>query len=308
MFAAVLAVILAIGAAIAIWQTIQSRVHPVPAVEATVFDPPMTRITASDLTVASVPRGRLGSQQPYASETPLIGQFSLYGLYPGEIISPLDLLRGITHTYDARLINLRERAAAAVAAARKAAAAAGVPADLLTSDGAPAAVPPMSVSANAALSRFTAAVTTQRNLQREMAVTLSLTQPQGFAIVHTGDWVSIFGTIRDASKKSVAYPVAKRVLILGRQGGAAGGAVQGAVSGLLVLAMTPGEIERLMLSQQAGSLLVVLNAPDSKTVTIGSVSSTSLLNGGAAANKTYPSVTGAASPGAVVPAGGTATG
>ena len=138
-----------------------------------------------------------------------------------------------------------------------------------------------------------------------MAETLQISEQQGFALVHTSDHVTVFGTVHNGQSDTVAFDVANNVLVLGRQGSSTGAAVNGAVSGLLVLALTPPEVERLMLSQQAGSLLVVLNPIGGGQLTIGTVTSADLLGTTATTQASATTtVTSAGAPGAVVPQSG----
>ena len=321
---AAIALVLAAAAAAVLYFGMTAILHPMSVVEAAANVAPMTRITAADLTVRKVPRGQLGHTARYTNPAVLVGQYALYGLYPGEIVSPTDLLqnRAATYTFDARLIDVRAQARAALARAATVAIKAGVAAGTVRAIEAGKSAPPAAThtkgqataksnakatakakAIKAALSTLRAAVRHEATMRTAMAVTVSLQEPQGFAIVHTGDHVTVFGTIHDSSKRTAAYTVGNHVLVLGRQGGASGGAVHGAVSGLLVLALSPLEIERMMLAQQAGSLLVALNAPTSHPAQAAKVISTSLLGASktGAKGKAYGSAASATSPGAVVP-------
>ncbi len=317
---AAIALALAAAAAAVLYFGMTAILHPVPVVEAAANVAPMTRITAADLTVRKVPRGQLGQTARYENPAVLVGQYALYGLYPGEIVSPADLLqnRAATYTFDARLIDVRAQAQAALTRAATAAIKAGASTQTVAAVEAGKSAPPAAThttgktsaksnakakAIKAALSALSAAVRHEATMRAAMAVTVSLQEPQGFAIVHTGDHVTVFGTIHDSSKKTAAYTVGNHVLVLGRQGGAAGGAVHGAVSGMLVLALSPGEIERMMLAQQAGSLLVALNAPASHPAQTAKVLSTSLLGASKTTStaKSNARIASATSPGAVVP-------
>ena len=135
----------------------------------------------------------------------------------------------------------------------------------------------------------------------EQAVTVNVTEQQGFATVKPGDRVTIYGTVADQQKNMVAFGVANDVLVLGQLGTATNGAVNGAVSGTLVLALSPASIERLMLAQQAGSLQIALMPLGAPAMVVGTVTTTQLLGGASAAATTYPTKSSATAPGAVAP-------
>ena len=307
------AVALALVAALLVWRGLAAVMSPIKVLAATRVVVQMTPITPADLTVESVPKGQLGSQQYVRpnQEALLIGRLPLYGLFPGEIVSPVDIApySAMTSMYAAQLANLRKQAARAVAVAQRAdaaakAAASKAPAPAVPGKGAPAAAAssgvPTVAAANAALA---AAMAAQATVDAEQAVTVSITEPQGFAIVKPGDRVTIYGTIQDAQKTMAAFPVANDVLVLGQLGTSQGGALNGAVSGMLVLALAPNSIERLMLSQQAGSLQVALMPLGAPPIHVGTVTSTSLLNGAPlpAAAPHYQTAASASAKGAVVP-------
>ena len=335
---ALAALFVAALATVVAWTGIRSRIKPVLLVEATTQVPPMTRISAGDLKAVSVPKGRLTGSQYIAGSLAgdMVGHYTVYGLYPGEVVVPADIAAATpqTSTYDARLMELRQQAKAQVATAL-----AGLtklhiqpPAGNSTTFTAPA-VPASSTASgtgasgsstggsattgttastkkaaakqaeiDAAEAAYTTAVQNLATVSQDVAVTLQISEQQGFALVHTGDHVTVFGTVHDSSQNTVAFAVADRVLVLGRQGSSTGAAVNGAVSGLLVLALTPPEVERLMLSQQAGSLLVVLNPIGGGQLTIGTVTSADLLGTSATTQASATTtVASAGAPGAVVP-------
>lgn len=337
---ALAAIFVAVLAAVVAYTGISARVSPVSVVEAATQVPPMTRISASDLTVVSVPKGQLTSAQYLAGSLAgaLVGHYTVYGLYPGELVVPADIAAATpqTSTYDARLMELRQQAEARVAAAEAALTKLGAsltatgavimpntappPAKAVPSRGRRAATSTRTAAAAgsgaagsgaasssatavaAAKAAYIAAVQHLATVRQEVAVTLQVSEQQGFALVHTGDHVTVFGTVHDSSQTTAAFGVANRVLVLGREGGSTGAAVDGAVSGLLVLALTPPQVERLMLSEQAGSLLVGLNPVGGGRLTIGTVTSTDLLGAAAAPQtSTVTTIQSANSPGAVVP-------
>ena len=321
---ALVAILVAVLAGVVAYVGLTSKLNPVMVLEATTQVPPMTRIAPGDLASVSVPRGRLTQVQYLAGALAprLVGHYTEYGLYPGEMVVAADIAAATpqTSTYDARLMALRQQAKAAVSKAQATlrqdhiavptgGSASFAPAVPVAKGTAGKAGAPVSKAAAAkakadlaAKAAYTAAVLHQQTVSRDLAVTLQISEQQGFALVHPGDRVTVFGTVHNSAKTTVAFAVGDRVLVLGRQGSAAGAAVHGAVSGLLVLALTPPEVERLMLSQQAGSLLVALNPIGGHALTIGTVTSTELLGAGHRAKTTATqTVSSATAPGAVVP-------
>lgn len=320
---ALVAILVAVLAGVVAYAGLNAKLKPIMVLEATTQVPPMTRIAPGDLASVSVPRGRLTQVQYLAGALAprLVGHYTEYGLYPGEMVVAADIAAATpqTSTYDARLMALRQQAKAAVSKAAATlrqdhiavptggSASFAPPAPVAGATGTAAAPVSKAAAAKAkadlaAKAAYTAAVLHQRTVSRDLAVTLQISEQQGFALVHPGDRVTVFGTVHNSAKTTVAFAVGNRVLVLGRQGSAAGAAVHGAVSGLLVLALTPPEVERLMLSQQAGSLLVALNPIGGHALTIGTVTSTELLGAGHTAKTTATqTVSSATAPGAVVP-------
>ena len=306
---AFVAILVALLAALIAWLGLNAQLKPVSVVEAAQQVPPMTKITAADLMVATVPKGRLG-QVDYIHGTlvgALTGRYTVYGLYPGEMVVPADLanVTAATSTYDARLMEIRQAAEAQVQKDAAAIKKLGLPIPKGTTTHASVSIGPVppakQLAGQNADAAYAVAVAHLARVQDEVAVTLQINEQDGFALVHTGDRVTVFGTVHDSQKNTVAFGVANHVLVLGRQGGAAGGAVSGAVSGILVLALTPAQVERLMLSEQAGSLLVTLNPRGGSVLKIGTVTTTALLGGGGTPSTTYSSATSATQPGAVAP-------
>lgn len=320
---ALVAILVAVLAGVVAYAGLNAKLKPIMVLEATTQVPPMTRIAPGDLASVSVPRGRLTQVQYLAGALAprLVGHYTEYGLYPGEMVVAADIAAATpqTSTYDARLMALRQQAKAAVSKAAATlrqdhiavptggSASFAPPAPVAKAKGTAAAPVSKAAAAKAkadlaAKAAYTAAVLHQRTVSRDLAVTLQISEQQGFALVRPGDRVTVFGTVHNSAKTTVAFAVGNRVLVLGRQGSAAGAAVHGAVSGLLVLALTPPEVERMMLSQQAGSLLVALNPIGGHALTIGTVTSTELLGAGHTAKTTATqTVSSATAPGAVVP-------
>ena len=311
---ALVAVLLALGAAFAAYRGLQSALRPVRVVEAVRQVPPMTAVTAADVTVTQVPRGQLGRGQRYFYATSgLVGRFTLYGLYPGEIVSPVDIApySPDTSPFAAQLDQVRKQAGQALAAAETAMKHA-YPGWAPPSGGNVGAQPPVpagstrTTAQRQAWSAYAAAAAADRRARALQAVTLSISEDKGFAIVRSGDRVTIYGTVSDQQKDTVAYAVANDVLVLGRLGGGSGGALNGAVSGTLVLALASADVERLLLAEQSGTVQVVLMPLGAQPLTIGTVSTTQLLGGDTrgTAPVSYPTVTNPVAPGAVVPAAG----
>ena len=242
---ALAALFVAALATVVAYTGVKSQVKPVVLVEAATQVPPMTRISAGDLRAVSVPKGRLTGSQYIAGNlaSELVGRYTVYGLYPGEVVVPADIAAATpqTSTYDARLMELRQQAKAQVATALAGLTklhiqppAAGstsftVPAVPVTStasgtgaSGSGTATKPTAAQIDAAEAAYTAAARRLATVTQDMAVTLQIDEQQGFALVHTGDRVTVFGTVHDSQKNTVAFAVANRVLVLGRQGGAAG--------------------------------------------------------------------------------------
>jgi Flp pilus assembly protein CpaB len=333
---AAVAVILAVITAVIIVLGLHERLHPVYVVEATTTIPPMGKILPSDIETTKVMRGTLTLQGyvPGAAEHMVLDRYALYGLYPGEIVD-WDDLSGInmsTYEYDAKLQEMRASAKQQLAAAQSnlqkvehdnkgvqptsggaspsgaASSTASSPTTAsttsrVTSSSTASKLTPQE-AVNAAYAAVQQAEQALSRVESDMAVTVSVSEQQGFAIVHSNDHVSIFGTIHSAQSQSAAYVVANSVLVLGREGGSNNGAVSGAVSGILVLALSPHDIERLMLAQQAGSLQVVLDpiGGQAMSTNVGEITSTQLLNPSgtsASATTTYPTVTSPSQAGAV---------
>ena len=283
---ALVAILLAGVAAVVAWRGLTALVSPVRVVEARTIVPPLTPVSAADLTYATVPRGQIDPAEDDSRLSQVVGHMTLYGLAPGEIVTGADVAAYSPETsvYAAKLTQLRKQADQAVARAEKAClAAGGTPAQcpVATAGVAPSAPDPSATGtpspAEAALKAAQAALAIADAAEvaayDEQATTVSVTEQQGFAIVKPGDEVTIYGTVADQQKDIVAFPVANDVLVLGQLGTAANGAVNGAVSGTLVLALSPASVERLMLAQQAGSLQVALMPLGAPAMPIGSTHS-----------------------------------
>lgn len=335
---AAVALALAAAAAVVILLGLHQRLHPLYVVEATMTVQPMAKIMPGDVRSVKVVRGQLTMQGyvPGNALSVVEGRYALYGLYPGEIVSFQDLagINTSTYQYDAKLQELRAAAKqqavaaeAALATAKKdnpyvqvtsgtlasgasssgsasSSAASSSSSGAVSGTASTASKPTPQEVVNAAYAAVRAAQANLSQVEAEMAVTVSVSEQQGFSIVHSGDRVSIFGTIHSAQSQTAAYVVANSVLVLGREGGATNGAVSGAVSGILVLALSPHDIERLMLAQQAGSLQVVLNPIGGQAMptSVGEITSTQLLDPtgtSASTSTTYPSVSSPSQAGAV---------
>jgi Flp pilus assembly protein CpaB len=306
-----IAVLLAIGAAVIPIIGIRSAVRPIQVVEAVTQVPPMTEVPASALTVRSVPKGGL-HQQYFGSPGAVVGHYTLYGLYPGEIISPYDIApyAPTTSPYAAQLTQMQVQAKQLVQQdVRRLQKVLPVWQPAPPGGAEPALPAGAPAQAQAAYAALKAAIANEAVTERLQAVTLAVTEQQGFAIVHPGDHVMIYGTVADQQHDETAYVVANDVQVLGDLGTGVNGQLNGAVSGTLVLALTPGDVERLMLAQQAGAVQVVLLPLGATPMTVGTVSSQALLVGQTSAqHQTYPTIQSAAQPGAVVPEGGAAHG
>ena len=293
--------------------------RPIRVVVATRQVPPMTPIQPNDLRVETIPKGQLLARGVTSHPQVVVGRMSLYGLYPGEIISSYDIapFSPSTSLYAARLTELRAQALNTAKIARKAALAvlsvsgkklaAAIQTAVAGSTVNPSTLfPPaqggLSTAQSQAETQFAGALAALRQAERSQAVTVAVSEQQGFALTQPGDHIALYGTIAGSQHQMVAYQVSRDTLVLGNLGTAAGGAVNGAVSGVLVLAMTPAQIERLMLAQQAGTIMAVEEPLGGDAETTPGQSTSSLLGTGTAGTtKPYPTTQSANQPSAVAP-------
>ena len=88
---ALVAILLAGVAAAVAWVGMTRLVSPVRVVEAKRIVAPLTPVTAGDLTLATVPRGRMNPAEDATSLAQVVGHMTLYGLFPGEIVTGGDI-------------------------------------------------------------------------------------------------------------------------------------------------------------------------------------------------------------------------
>ena len=230
---------------IAVRAVAQAR-HEVPAVLVRRAVAPMTRIRPADVVLTRVPAAALPGGALRAVAA-ATGRFSRAGLVPGEIVTTAALQGGLpaASAFDERLAALSGRAPCTAAC------------------------------------------------RHVVAMTLAVSAAEGFPLVRTGDRVDVVGAY-DIRSGRVVQVVARDIRVLARIAGSqgvgpspamAGAQGVGLTSGLLVLALTPGQALRLQFLRAAGKVAVLLEAPGAAREP---ASLTASVVGAAALSRTVP--------------------
>ena len=206
-------------------------------VVARVAIPPWSMVTASDLGLARRPADGLLPGTLLAASV-AVGRFTVTGLVPGQAVTAANLSgSGLGSAYDAQLAAL----------------------DGITrhcSSGTTAIAVPTIGS--------TSAATTRATCGRYEALAVPLDANAGYDLVHAGSRLDLWGTYPTPSGE-VAQAVVTGVLVMARFApgsaapivGASGGGAT-ATTGIVVLAVTPGQAGRILLAGRLGQLAAVL--------------------------------------------------
>lgn len=235
-------------------RAVEGARREVPALVAQRTVSPLARIVGGDVALVRVPAAALPSGA-LRSVAQVRGKFTRLGLAPGEIVTSASLLGASTGSsrLDVRL-------------------------------GAAEGATDCSTSATGAIPPGTAhSATTALACRRMVAMTLPLSQGNGFAMVRTGDTVDVVAGYA-SSAHSVSQVVAADVPVLAVEGGQPAGGLSSGASGDLVLAVTPEQALRLQFVESGGHVSILLEPPgappEPPQLTEQVVDGTALLHGG----------------------------